>query len=126
MSNSDMLLADWLEAKQQETDARNWRIAIEEQIVAAFDAKDEGSITHKTETHKVTLTQPVTRSVDANAWDMVKDRLPEQMHPVKTEIKADAAGMKYLANNEPALWSKVAEAFTTKPGKIGVKVEVLK
>lgn len=126
MSNSDKLLADWLEAKQQETDARNWRIAIEEQIVAAFEAKDEGSITHKTETHKVTLTQPIARSVDANAWAMVKGRLPEQMHPVKTEIKADAAGMKYLATNEPALWAKVAEAFTTKPGKIGVKVEVLK
>ena len=126
MSNSDKLLADWLEAKQQETDARNWRIAIEGQIVAAFKAKDEGSITHKTQTHKVTLMQPVARSVDEAAWGLVKDRLPEQMHPVKTEIKADAAGMKYLANNEPALWAKVAEAFTTKPGKIGVKVEVLK
>jgi len=34
--------------------------------------------------------------------------------------------MKYLANNEPVLWGMVAEAFTTKPGKISVKVEELK
>jgi len=125
MSNTDQLLADWLEQKQIETTANRNRIKIEAEIVAAFEAKDEGAITHKTENYKVTLNQPITRSVDANAWDMVKHRLPENMHPVSMVPKADAKGMKYLAQNEPTLWASVAEAFTTKPGKVGVKVEKL-
>ena len=47
------------------------------------------------------------------------------MHPVSMVPKADAKGMKYLADNEPTLWAIIAEAFTTKPGKVGVKVEKL-
>ena len=47
------------------------------------------------------------------------------MHPVSMVPKADAKGMKYLADNEPTLWATIADAFTTKPGKVGVKVEKL-
>jgi len=53
---------------------------------------------------------------------MVKDRIPTALHPIKVKIEADAAGMKWLANNDPDMWAKVAEAFETRPGKIGVKV----
>lgn len=125
MSNTEQLLADWLEQKQIETAASHSRIKIEAQIVAAFEAKDEGAITHKTENYKVTLNQPVSRSLDAAKWDEVKLRLPENMHPVTMVPKADAKGVKYLADNEPTLWATIAEAFTTKSGKIGVKVEKL-
>jgi hypothetical protein len=40
-------------------------------------------------------------------------------------VSADAVGCRYLAEKEPALWRKVAKAFESKQGKIGVKVEVL-
>ncbi len=88
-----------------------------------MDAKDEGTISHKLDQHKVTLTQPVTRKVDAVQWDKVKDKIPENMHPIKVSISADAVGCRYLAEKEPVLWRKVAKAFETKQGKIGVKVE---
>jgi len=123
MSNIDGLLADWLDAKAEEQKAQAMRYKIEAQIAAAFDTKPEGAITHKTELHKVTLTQPVSRKIDLRKWEMVKDRLPVALHPIKVKIEADAAGMKWLAEHEPELWAKVAEAFETKPGKIGVKVE---
>lgn len=42
------------------------------------------------------------------------------------QMKADAAGMKWLAENETKLWAEVSPAFETKQGKIGVKVEELK
>lgn len=42
---------------------------------------------------------------------------------MKYKLEADAKGMKYLIDNEPELWSGIAEAFTTTPGKIQVKVE---
>jgi len=122
MSNVTTLARDWLEAKREEEAAQKRRYEIEAQLSAAFDVKDEGAITHKIDGYKVTLSQPVYRSVDANFWHAVKHRIPEEMHPVKTKLEADAAGMKYLANNEPEIWSKIAEAFTNKQGKIGVQV----
>lgn len=125
MSNIDSLLADWLAAKAEEQKAQALRYKIEAQITAAFETKPEGAITHKTGAYKVTLTQPVARKVDLRKWETVKHHLPEALHPVKIKVEADAAGMKWLADNEPEMWAKVAEAFETKPGKIGVKVEAL-
>jgi hypothetical protein len=125
MSNIDGLAAEWLQLKAQEKEVIAQRHAIEAQITEALDAKDEGTISHKLEQHKVTLNQPVTRKVDAVQWDKVKDKIPEHMHPVKHSISADAVGCRYLAEKEPVLWRKVAKAFESKQGKIGVKVEVL-
>ena len=123
MSNVDGLAAEWLQLKAQEKEIIAKRHAIEAQITKALDAKDEGTISHKLDQHKVTLTQPVTRKVDAVQWDKVKDKIPENMHPIKVSISADAVGCRYLAEQEPVLWRKVAKAFETKQGKIGVKVE---
>ena len=125
MSNIDGLAADWLLVKAQEKEIIAQRHAIEEQINAALDAKDEGSITHTLQDYKITLTQPVSRKVDPIAWDKIKDKIPENMHPVKVSVSADASGCRYLAEKEPRLWSKIAKAFTSKAGKVGIKVEVL-
>ena len=125
MSNIDGLAADWLLVKAQEKEIIAQRHAIEEQINAALDAKDEGSITHTLQDYKITLTQPVSRKVDAIIWDKVAKKIPTHLHPVKTVISADSAGCRYLLANEPKLWAKIAPAFETKAGKIGVKVEAL-
>lgn len=125
MSNIDGLASQWLEIKAQEKDIIAKRHAIEEQITTALEVKGEGSISHKLEEHKVTLNQPVSRKVDAIVWDKVKDKIPENMHPVKVSVSADSAGCRYLADKEPRLWAKVAKAFESKQGKIGVKVEAL-
>jgi hypothetical protein len=126
MSNIDGLAADWLSAKAEEQVANMKRLAIEKELTAALEAKDEGSVTHTLEAHKVTLTQPVTRKVDTIKWEEVKGKIPEAMWPVKVTVSADAAGMKWLAENEPKLWADIAMAFETKAGKLGVKVEALK
>ena len=123
--NVNTLAQDWLEIKAQEKDIVAKRHAIEEQITTALEVKGEGSISHKLEAHKVTLTQPVSRKVDAIVWDKVKDKIPENMHPVKVSVSADSAGCRYLADKEPRLWAKVAKAFEMKQGKIGIKVEAL-
>lgn len=122
-SNTDALCAAWLDAKRAESKAKDQRIAIEAELSEAFEVPSEGSKTHKTDNHKITLTQPVRRSIDADEWDRVKGNVPARMRPVKVKIEADAAGCKYLAANEPDMWRKIAAAFETKPGKIGVKVE---
>lgn len=123
MSNVTALAREWLDAKNAETKAQKLRYSIEAQLAEAFEVKSEGAITHQIEGYKVTLTQPVTRKLDARAWEMVKGDCPDSLHPVKTKVEADPAGVKWLAANEPNIWRKIASAFETKPGKVGVKVE---
>lgn len=122
-SNTTPLLRDWLRAKGEEEAARSRRVEIEKQLEGCLEVPAEGSKTHKIDGFKVTVTQPVTRKLDEAEWGRVYTSVPEDMRPVKTRIEADPAGCKYLANNEPEIWSKIASAFETKPGKIGYKVE---
>ena len=125
MSNIDGLASNWLEVKAQERQIIAQRHAIEEQITAALEAKGEGSISHKLEHHKITLTQTVSRKIDPVVWEKIKHKIPESMHPVKTTLSVDSVGCRYLAEKEHRMWSKVADAFETRQGKIGVKVEAI-
>lgn len=123
MSNIDALARDWLEAKKQEQEANQHRLNIEKELTSALSAKDEGSITHNLDGYKVTLTQPVRRTVDAETWSMIESTIDADFQPVKYKLEVDAKGVKWLQENEPMQWAKMAPAFTTKPGKISVKVE---
>ena len=125
MSNIDGLASEWLEVKAEEKLIIARRHAIEAQITEALEAKSEGSITHKLDLFKVTLTQPVSRKVDPIVWEKVKDKLPIGWEPVKHTISADPAACRYLVEKEPRLWAKVSKAFEAKQGKVGVKVEAL-
>jgi len=125
VSNIDGLASNWLEVKAQERQIIAQRHAIEEQITAALEAKGEGSISHKLEHHKITLTQTVSRKIDPVVWEKIKHKIPESMHPVKTSLSVDSVGCRYLAEKEHRMWSKVADAFETRQGKIGVKVEAI-
>jgi len=125
VSNIDGLASNWLEVKAQERQIIAQRHAIEEQITEALEAKGEGSISHKLEHHKITLTQTVSRKIDPVVWEKIKHKIPESMHPVKTSLSVDSVGCRYLAEKEHRMWSKVADAFETRQGKIGVKVEAI-
>lgn len=122
--NLKPLAQAWLDAKQDEARANARRIKIEAEMSCAFDVPTEGSKTHKIDGYKITVTQPVARKLDEKSWAKVMSKCPDDLRPIKTKIEADAAGCKYLANNEPAIWNAIASAFETKPGKIGFKVEV--
>lgn len=123
MSNIDALARDWITAKQEEDAARVRRVKIEGELTAALEAKEEGSITHKLNGYKVTLTQPVTRKLIESEWKKVRGECPMEFWPVKTKVEADATGLKWLAANEPKYLRKIASAFESKKGKIGVKVQ---
>lgn len=124
MTNVQALARDWLDAKRAEQLATEKRHAIEKELAAALDVPAEGSKTHKIDGYKITLIQPVTRKLDENQIDMVC-QTARGLAPIKVKYEADATGCKWLAENEPELWRKIAVAFETKPGKIGVKVEAV-
>lgn len=123
--NLKPLAQAWLDAKHAEAMANAECLKIEAQMVDALEVPTEGSKTHKIEGYKITVTQPVTRKIDADAWAKVSAKCPTSMQPIKTRIEADAAGCKYLADKEPAIWKRIAAAFETKPGKVGFKVEAV-
>lgn len=125
MTNVEALCADWLAAKSAETKAQKQRIAIEAQLAQALDVPAEGSKTHNLENYKVVLTQPVSRKLDAKAWEKLKGKIPTNLHPVNIKVEADPTGCKYLLKEMPQSWAQIAPAFETKPGKIGVKVEAV-
>jgi len=123
MSNIDALAAEWIAAKKDESDASKRRLKIELELIECLDVKSEGSITHKLDQHKVTMTQNHVRKIDVRVWEQIKHQIPFGMHPVKKSIGVDVAGMKWLTENEPTMWATIAPAFETKPSKVGVKVE---
>jgi hypothetical protein len=106
MTNIDELAAEWLAVKNEELALTAQRHAIEEKLAAFLETKNEGSITHKLEEFKVTLTQPVTRKLDLVHWEKVKSKIDESLYPIKTVVSADPIGCRYLAEKEPKLWGK--------------------
>lgn len=122
-SNIEGLCGGWLEAKRREDEARKSRIEIENQISVALEKKTEGSITHKLQHYKVTLTQPIYRKLDVEKWVTVKTLIDQKFWPIKLIVEADSTACKSLAKERPDLWALVADAFTVTPGKIGVEVK---
>jgi hypothetical protein len=121
-SNVTGLCGAWLDAKRREDEAKAARIKIEDEISQALEAKDEGSITHKVEPYKVTLSRPIYRKIDMGVWESIKDAIPMEAWPLRMKVEVDDTGCRWLMENRPDLWKIAATAITATPGKIGVKV----
>lgn len=116
------LAALWLEAKDAEAAMNAYRIAVEEALEKHLGKKEEGSQTHTIGGYKVTITGTMSRKLDAEKWREIEEQVPVDRRPVQLVEKLDEKGCKWLAENDPATWSLVAQAVTVKPGKTGVKV----
>lgn len=123
ITNLDSLAVAWAEAKAAEKEAVENRVAIEQHIIRVTGQKDEGSKTHTSEAgHKVTITARINRRLDAKKWAEIEPDVPEALRPVKYRPALDLKGIRYLKANEPEIYAICAQAFTTSPGKTGVKV----
>jgi hypothetical protein len=117
----------YIEAKRREDIATAARIAAEDRIIALHPAKQEGSETFEAGGYKVTLTGRLAykcahpallaAACKAAGWE-------DNSIPVKTEIKLDETGAKWLRANKPEQWRQIAEYVEIKPAKTGVKVGV--
>lgn len=122
----DDLAAALLEAKKVEAEARDMRIAIEQQIIETVGVKDEGAFTVKSDRFKVTTTGKLTRKVDWKKYHAVCEvRIPEALRPVRIKEELDTKLIKHLESNEPELFAVMAECLTTSPAKPAVSVTPL-
>lgn len=120
----DQLVANFIAAKAEENAANKRRIAIEEQIIAQLGKRDEGSQTHElTSGMKVTITGKLSYKADMEKLQAICAKLPPEMRPIKTETKLDETGAKYLRNNEPQIWAKLAAAITIKDAKPSIEIK---
>lgn len=113
----------WLEAKQNEASWREARIALEDSILEITGAKPEGSETHKAGEFKVTVTGKMTRTLDADLWESIKDSIPEDLRPVTYKPSLDLKGLRYLQNNEPEIYAIAAKAIEMKPAKTAIAIK---
>lgn len=127
MTDLDKLVADWKQAKADEQAANAQRVDIETRIIAITGKPAEGSLTVTTDTNKVTIKQGITRTLDERAYALIVDKIPEGIRPVTWEQKAkvDAAGVRWLQENEPGYFKLLATALTEKPGKPSIVVEAV-
>ena len=73
----------------------------------------------------LTTTGKLTRKLDLNAWNEIKDSIPEDLQPVRVKVEIDLKKLRALEQANKEVFKQVSRAIETKEGNTGVKVEVL-
>lgn len=126
MTDIDQLAHELAEAKALEDSARQARILVEGKIIEALGVKDEGSTTFKGLKYKITTTGKISRSLDVGTWDAIKNHVPAEFWPVTMKPEIDTKGLKWLKENQAAIYTTVCQAISAKPAKPAVSFEELK
>lgn len=122
-TTTEQLVDQLIAAKADEARATKNRVSIEEQLIERLGAKTEGATTTDLANGmKVTITGKQSYKADMPLLLQLAGNLPENLRPLKTEIKLDETGAKYLRNNEPEVWAMLAPAITVKPAKTAVEI----
>ena len=121
----DTLAAALEAAKIAEARARDARIEAETALLAVLPEKDEGSVTERGDSFKVTARYGVNRTIDAPALESVRAQVPAALFDQAFEYapKIKLPGLRYLMNNEAETYEILAQAITSKPSKPAIKVE---
>jgi hypothetical protein len=123
----DDLAAEHLLARETLAAAQEQLNRINERIIAAVGVKDEGSFSVEGDFHKVTTTQPLTRTVDPKLAQDIYRALPKDLADGIFTWKPSLNLKLYreLAKYQPDYHAAISKAIVTKPGKPQVKVAVL-
>tara|TARA_R100000808_G_C2011147_1_gene63648 strand:- start:40 stop:447 length:408 start_codon:yes stop_codon:yes gene_type:complete len=117
----DLLGFELAKAKELEASAREKRVQIEQKLIEAIGAKEEGATTQSGNFFKVTTTGKLTRKLDVQAFNRIAAQLGEHA-PVKTTVSLDVRKLKKLAVDEPAMFNMMLDVIETKPAKTAVTV----
>lgn len=123
----DELAEMHLQAKRMLDSAKAHLDLINEKIVQVVGTKDEGAFSLEGDFHKITTTQPLTRSVDAKLAKDIYQQLPRDLADGIFTWKPSLNLKLYreLAKYQPDYHALISKAVTTKPGKPAVAVKVV-
>ena len=117
----DLLGFELAKAKELDASAREKRVQIEQKLIEAIGAKEEGATTQSGNFFKVTTTGKLTRKLDVQAFNRIAAQLGEHA-PVKTTVSLDVRKLKKLAVDEPVMFNMMLDVIETKPAKTAVTV----
>lgn len=122
----EIAAAEWLAAKRALTAAQAALDTLSTEIIGMIDAarsaEDEGSKTYALDGFKVEVKRAISRKPVKDGIEAIEKLNLGQLTPLKTVVALDETGVKYLKNNEPKIYAKVAKFIEEKPSKIGVTV----
>ena len=119
----DVLAEQWLQQKLLEDGHRARRVEIEQQMIPHLTEKPEGSSTTETRFgRKITLTNKNNYKLDDLELEEVIKTVPANLLPLKIKTTIDVTRLKYMRNNEPETYRKIARAFTSSPAKPNIKI----
>lgn len=116
------LCAAFAQAKAEETRAADLRKELAALIQNMTGHTAESSKTYKDGDWKVSIKQPVNRTMDWAAWEIVKKDIPEEFWPIEMKPCIDEKGVKWIKDNDPEIYQTLSGAMTTKPGAVSVTV----
>lgn len=118
-----VLAKRWTSAKERIEELKAEMLEIETSLLAEVESTEGGSKTNHIDGYKITVKRPINRTIDGEAWEIVKERIPADLRPVRVKVEPDAKGCDWLRENRPELWAIAAEAISEKPGKAGFTIE---
>lgn len=123
----DDLCKALIEAKAAAYQANASVLTIEKKIVELVGSRDEGSFSVECDGYKITTTQPIRRTVDADKARAISAMLPRDIADTVFRWKPElnTSVYKNLREFQPTTFDQVCEAVTAKPGKVSLKVEAL-
>jgi hypothetical protein len=113
----------WVNTKAEEQAATALRYAIEEELLKKMDElpDPEASKTYRIGSFKVTVKRSQTYTLDKQAdLDSLCAPLPAELRPIKRSL--DPTGLKWLRENRPELYAKIAKGISVKPAKTNVSI----
>ena len=119
------LYQQWMEAKAAETEMTTRRRAIEEEIAKSLAVPEdwEGSYTMKDGGFKINVKRAFTRKVDDKRLTALANEFGLQEYLSTLFRWKPEINLKAWKDAEPTVTDKLAQAVTTTPGKIGIKIE---
>jgi len=119
------LYEQWMEAKAAETEMTTRRRAIEEEIAKSLAVPEdwEGSYTMKDGGFKINVKRAFTRKVDDKKLTALANEFGLQEYLSTLFRWKPEINLKAWKDAEPTVTDKLAQAVTTTPGKIGIKIE---
>ena len=112
----------WHQAKIEENRAADLRRELATQIQRLTGHQAESSKTYQDGDWKVTVKQPVNRTMDWEQWEATKTKINEALWPVELKLSLDEKGVKWLQDNDPVTYAVLSECLTTKPGAVSITV----
>ena len=96
-------------------------------IIDLTGVKDEGTTSQSGTYFKIKTVGKVTRRIDFDALDLLKQKMPEailsQVFSYKPTI--DVKALRHVELNEPDYYNEISRAVIAKPAKIAVVVELI-